>query len=139
MLILAVLVAITPGDLTGFWHSEPDLSEGYESCYFFWDTGEFAYMMSLEEGTLYMGDWIVNGDELVLNIWDATTIGGIPMGIRSFEIALELSASFSKIGCILLDGESFYLLNRDPLEAIISLVPTYGMTGSELEAFSTYD
>ena len=139
MFILAVLVAITPGDLTGFWHAEPDLSEGYGSCYFFWDTGDLAYMMSLEQGTLYMGDWSINDDLLVLNIWNATTIGGIPMGIESFEITLELSGPLTRIGCIFLDGESFYLLNTDPLEAIISLVPTYGMTGSEMEAFSTYD
>jgi hypothetical protein len=96
-------------------------------------------MMSLEQGTLYMGDWSINDDLLVLNIWNATTIGGIPMGIESFEITLDLSGTLLRIGCIFFDGESFYLLNSDPLEAIISLVPTYGMTGSEIEAFSTYD
>lgn len=139
MFILAVLVAITPGNLTGFWHSEPDLSEGYESCYFFWDTGEFAYMKSIAEGTLYMGDWTVTVDELVLNIRDATTLGGIPMNMELHEITLEIINPPGKTACIFLDGESFYLLNTDPLEAIISLVPTYGMTGSEMEAFSTCD
>ncbi|MCK4806285.1 MAG: hypothetical protein KAT09_01490 [Candidatus Aegiribacteria sp.] len=139
MFVLILIVAISPDNLTGFWHSEPGLSEGYESCYFFWDTGEFAYLMSIEEGTLYMGDWFIKSDELVLNIWDAMTIGGIPMGIESYEIILEISDPGGIIPRIVLDGEPFYLLNRDPLEAIISLVPTYGMTSSEIEAFSTYD
>ncbi len=139
MLILAVLVAIAPGDLTGFWHSEPDLSEGYKSCYFFWDTGEYAYMRSIEQGTLYMGSWIITNDELVLHMWDAMTIGGIPMGIRSIETTFELSSLCGISKLIILNGEPFYLLNRDPSVAILSLVPTYGMTDSEIEAFSTYD
>jgi len=139
MLLLAVLAAITPGGLTGFWHSEPNLTEGYKSCYFFWNTGEYAYLRSIEEGTLYMGDWFITGDELVLNIRDAMTLGGISMGIYSYEIILDLSDPGGIIPRIILDGESFYLLNRDPLEAVISLVPTYGMTSSEIEAFFTYD
>ena len=139
MFVLILIVAISSGNLSGFWHSEPNLTEGYKSCYFFWDTGEYAYLRSIEEGTLYMGDWIITNDELVLNMWDAMTIGGIPMGIKSYEITLDLSDPGGIIPRIILDGESFYLLNRDPLEAVISLVPTYGMTSSEIEAFSTYD
>lgn len=70
-------------------------------------------MRSIEEGTLYMGDWFVKSDELVLNMWDAMTIGGIPMGIRSTEITLEFSTLCGISRLIILDGEPFYLLNRD--------------------------
>ncbi len=139
MLILTLIIAVTTGNLTGFWHSEPDLSKGYESCYFFWDTGEFAYLRSIDEGTLYMGDWVITGDELVLNIWDAMTLDGIPMGIYSTETALELIIPAFTSRLMMLNGESFYLLDRNPLNAILSLVPAYGMTGSERETFSTYD
>jgi hypothetical protein len=139
MLILAVLISIAPGDLTGFWHSEPDLSEGYGSCYFFWPTGEYAYLRSLEEGTLYLGDWFITSDELVLNRCDAVTLSGIPMNMRYLEITLALSIPGGKGGRIILDGESFYLINRDPSEAIIALSPTYGMSESEADAFSSYD
>ncbi len=125
MFVLILIAAISPGNLTGFWHSEPDLSEGYKSCYFFWDTGEYAYMLSIEQGTLYMGDWIITNDELVLQMLNAMTIGGIWMGIRSTETTLELSTICDLSRLIILDGEPFYLLNRDPSVAIISLVPTY--------------
>ncbi|MCD4701909.1 MAG: hypothetical protein K8S24_08655 [Candidatus Aegiribacteria sp.] len=139
MFVLVLIVAITSDNLSGFWHSEPDLSEGYKSCYFFWDTGEYAYMRSIEEGTLYMGDWFIANDELVLHMWDAMNIGGSSMGIRSTKTTLELSTICGISRLIILSKRPFYLLNRDPSVAIISLVPTYGMTSSEIEAFSTYD
>lgn len=49
MLIFTVLAAISSLNLTGFWHSEPHMAEGYKSCYFFWDTGEYAFLESIEE------------------------------------------------------------------------------------------
>jgi len=55
-------------DLTGFWHSQPDLSQGYQSCYFFWDNGEYAFLESMKQGTVYTGSWFLNGDELTLSL-----------------------------------------------------------------------
>ncbi len=139
MLLLAVLFAFTPGDLTGFWNSEPDLDDGYGSCYFFWESGEYAYLRSVNEGILYMGDWFLTSDELSLNRRDAIRMDGMPVNMGIREISLTLTVPVGKTGCIFLDGDIFYLLGMDPDEAIISLVPTWGMTASESEAFSTYD
>jgi len=139
MFFFTVLAAISSFNLTGFWHSEPDLSEGYESCYFFWDTGEYAFLESLEDGTVFMGNWFLRGNELVLDMSDAMTVGGIPVNVRLSEITLDFSATGNKNHRIALDGEYFFLLESDPQSAIISLVPTWGMTDSESDAFSTYD
>lgn len=139
MILLAVLVALTPGDLTGFWHSESDLSDGYESCYFFWDTGEYACLESIEQGILYLGDWYLAMDELVLNRTDAIGLDGLPINISTGETILSIEVPRGKSGRIVLDGVCFYLLDRNPDQAIISLVPTYHMTATESEAFSTYD
>ncbi len=123
-------------DLTGFWHSQPDLSQGYQSCYFFWDTGEYAFLESMKQGTVYTGSWVLNGDELILSLSDAVLLDGISVNIRLSETVVSFSTSGSKI---YLDGECFFLLDRDPQSAILSLVPTWGMTGSERDAFNTYD
>ncbi len=139
MLIFSLLAVISSFNLTGFWHSEPDLSEGYESCYFFWDTGEYAFLASIEEGILFTGNWFLKGDELVLDLSDAITVGGRAANTRLAEIVIDFSTSSNKSGQISLDGESFFLLDRDPQSAIISLVPTWGMTSSERNAFSEYD
>lgn len=139
MLLLAVLIAIAPGDLTGFWNSEPDLDDGYGSCYFFWESGEYAYLRSVNEGIVYIGDWHLASDELVLSRRDAILIDGTPVNMGPREISLTLTVPRGKAGCVLLDGDLFYLLGADPDEAVISLVPTWGMTAAESEAFSTYD
>ena len=139
MLIFSILAVISSFNLTGFWHSEPDLSEGYESCYFFWDTGEYAFMESIKEDKVYTGTWFFEGDELVLNLLDAVTLGGLSINIRLAETVHDFSHSEGKSTQISIDGEYFYLIDRDPQSAIISLVPTWDMTGSERSAFSTYD
>ncbi len=139
MLIIVLITAIVPGNLAGFWHSEHDLSEGYRTCCFLWDTGEFAYLESIEDGTIYMGNWYISDNELVLDINSAIGLDGSPVSCEHAETKLALSVPGGKSGRIVLDGKSFYLLNRDPQEAIISLVPTFGMTNSERSTFSTYD
>ena len=137
MLTFTVLIAISSFNLTGFWHSEPDLSEGYKSCYFFWDTGEYAFLESIEEGYVYMGNWFLRGDELVLDLSDAISVGGMPLNVRLAEIALDLHSTRIVSRLISLDGEYFFLLERNPQSAILSLVPTWGMTDSERNAFSS--
>ncbi len=139
MLIFSVLAVISSFNLTGFWHSEPDLSQGYESCYFFWDTGEYAFLESIEHGTVFTGNWFLKGDELVLDLSDAITVGGMAVNIRLAEIVVDFSTTSNKSSQISLDGEYFFLLDRNPQSAIISLVPTWGMTDSERNAFSSYD
>ncbi len=139
MIVFSLLIATSSFNLTGFWHSEPDLSEGYESCYFFWDTGEYAFFESMEQGYVYTGNWLLKGDELVLKLTDAVTVSGYSVNIRLSETVVDLSSSAGISHRIFLDGEYYYLLDRDPQSAIISLVPTWGMTGSERDAFSTYD
>lgn len=139
MLIVTILVALSSFNLTGFWHSEPDLSEGFKRCYFFWDTGEYAFLESIEEGTVYLGNWFLRGDELVLDLSDAITVGGRAVNVRLAEIALDLYITGIVSRLILLDGEYFFLLERNPQSAILSLVPTWGMTDSERDYFSTYD
>lgn len=139
MLILAVLVALTPADLTGFWHSEQDMDGGFGSCYFFWESGEYAHLRSVNEGILYLGDWYMTSDELVLNRWDAMGLDGAPINMGIREITLTLTVPAGKAGRIFLDGDSFYLLDSDPDRAILSLVPTWRMSSDESEAFSTYD
>ena len=137
MLIFTLLVAISSFNLTGFWHSTPDLSEGYKSCYFFWDTGEYAFLESIEEGNVYMGNWSLRGDELVLDLNDAITLGGRAVNVRLAEIELDLYSTVIVSRLISLDGEYFFLLERNPQSAILSLVPTWGMTYSEITALST--
>ncbi|NOQ23111.1 MAG: hypothetical protein GQ565_10760 [Candidatus Aegiribacteria sp.] len=137
MLTFTVLIAISSFNLTGFWHSEPDLSEGYKSCYFFWDTGEYAFLESIEEGYVYMGNWFLRGDELVLDLSDAISVGGMPLNVRLAEIALDLHSTRIVSRLISLDGEYFFLLERNPQSAILSLVPTWGMTDSERNAISS--
>ncbi|MCK5132479.1 MAG: hypothetical protein KAR40_10070 [Candidatus Sabulitectum sp.] len=137
MLAFTVLIAISSFNLTGFWHSEPDLSEGYKSCYFFWDTGEYAFLESIEEGYVYMGNWFLRGDELVLDLSDAISVGGMPLNVRLAEIALDLHSTRFVSRLISLDGEYFFLLERNPQSAILSLVPTWGMTDSERNAISS--
>lgn len=136
MLIFTVLAVISSFNLTGFWHSNPDLSEGYKSCYFFWDTGEYAFLESIEEGTVYMGNWSLRGDELVLDLSDAITVGGRAVNIRLAEILLDLFRTDFASRQISLDGEYFFLVERDPQSAILSLVPTWGMTDSERNDFN---
>lgn len=123
-------------NLTGFWHSEPDLSGGYRSCYFFWDTGEYAFLESMKQSTVYTGSWILKDDELILSLSDAFLLDGTGVNIRLSEMVMDFSPSGRKI---FLDGRCFFLLNRDPQSAILSLVPAWGMTGSERDAFYTYD
>ena len=139
MIILAVLIALAPADLTGFWHSEQDLEDGFGSCYFFWDSGGYAYLRSVNEGILYLGDWRMTSDELVLNRRDAMGLDGSPINMGIREITLTLTVPGGKTGLIFLDGDSFYLLNTDTDRAILDLVPTWGMSSDESEAFSTYD
>lgn len=130
------MVVISWLNLTGFWHSQPDLSQGYQSCYFFWDTGEYAYMESIKQGIVYTGNWVLNGSELTLSLCDAALVDGRSVNIRLSETVVDFSPS----GCkIFIDGECFFLLERDPQSAIVSLVPTWGMTASEREAFSSCD
>ncbi|MCK5841360.1 MAG: hypothetical protein KAH31_04280 [Candidatus Sabulitectum sp.] len=136
MLIFTLLVAISSFNLTGFWHSTPDLSEGYKSCYFFWDTGEYAFLESIEEDYVYMGSWFLRDDELVLDLSDAISVGGMPLNVRLAEIVLDLYSTRIVSRLISLDGEYFFLLERNPQSAILSLVPTWGMTDSERNAFS---
>ena len=139
MLILALIMTITPGDLTGFWHSEPDLSHGYETCYFLWDTGEFAFVRSIEEGTVFLGTWLCTDEALILDGSNAIGFDGRPVKAKAERIALRLIPAGGEDAMINLGGEPFYLLDTDPMQAIISLIPTYGMTDSESDAFSTYD
>jgi len=139
MLFLMIVIGIAPSDLTGFWHSQPDLSEGYESCYFFWDSGEFAHLQSIEEGILYTGDWLIEGDELILVTWDAMRLDGTFLDFSYIETVHDISLYRAKKCRILLDDEFFFLADMNPSEAVISLVPTYGMSNSERDAFSTYD
>jgi hypothetical protein len=140
MLVLAVLIAITPGDLNGFWHSEPDLDGGYESCYFFWeDTGAYAHIESPEDGVVFLGDYYMMDDELILEQYDAVLLDGTPFNVNLREISLRLAVPEGKPGRISLDGEYFYLLGDDPDLEILCLMPTFGMSESESDAFSTYD
>lgn len=132
MLMFTLLVAISSFNLTGFWHSSPDLSEGYESCYFFWDTGEYAYMESREHGSVLIGNWSLENDKLLLDLLDAVSVEGMPLNIRLNEFVLDLHTStLISRPIISLDGEYFFLVERDPQSAIKSLVPTWGMTASE--------
>jgi len=139
MIVLIAVLAIAPCDLAGFWNSEPDLDEGYGSCYFFWENGEYAYLRSLGEGILYTGEWSITGDRMVLNRWEAMRLDGTPVNMGVREISLVLTEPRGKTGRILLDGDAFYRLGTDPDTEIISLMPAYGMSQSEQEAFSAYD
>jgi hypothetical protein len=139
MIILVVLISLTPGDMAGFWHSEQDLDDGYGSCYFFWESGEYAYLSSIDEGTIYMGDWYMTSKQLVLNMWDAILLDGTAVNIRFTEIPLRYIVPEGTEDLILLDGESFFRLDTDPDAAILALMPTWGMSESERDAFSTYD
>ena len=136
-MIFAVLTVLSSFNLTGFWHSTPNLSEGYKSCYFFWDTGEYAYLKSIEHGTVYTGYWSLRDDELILDLSDAITMDGMCVNIRLAEIVLNLFSIDSVNRLISLDGEYFFLLGRNPGSAILSLLPTSGMTDSERNAFSS--
>ena len=137
--LMMVLVAVSPAELPGFWHSEPDLDNGYETCYFFWENGDYACLESIEDGTLYTGRWYLTRDVLTLELLDAMRMDGTAVSVQAEEIPLTLEAPGGKPGRISLDGEMFYLVSGDPDNAIISLVPTYGMSASESDAFSTYD
>lgn len=138
-ILLMVLLSVSPGELPGFWHSEPNLDNGYESCYFFWENGDYAYLESIEDGTLYTGRWYLTRDVLTLEVLDAMLMDGTAVSVQSEEIPLILEAPGGKTGRISLDEEMFYLIGRNPDNEIISLVPKYGMSPSESEAFSTYD
>ena len=139
MLLIAVLIAIAPAEMTGFWHSEPDLSQGYQSCYFFWEHGEYAYLESIQEGVVYMGDWYLEGDDLVLIEYDAMMLDGTPLDVDYSEEAFPVSMERGEKAMITFDGDTFYQLSDDPDGEILSLVPTWGMSYDERDAFSTYD
>jgi|GEM_PF-3164874 len=139
MLILMLIMTIAPGELTGFWHSEPSLSDGYETCYFFWDTGEYAYLESIDDGVVNLGFWRIGEDALLLERNEAIRMNGTPVKTGIERTALRLLPAGGEEECIILGGESFYRLGRDPQQEIMSLVPTWGMSASESEAFSTYD
>ena len=139
MIIMMVIIALTPGDMTGFWHSEQDLDDGYEICYFFWENGEYAYLESIEDGMLYTGIWELSGEQLILDLQNAMLLDGRSVNIRLQETTMTIHVPGGKMGRMLLDGQAFYLLDRDPDMAILSLMPTYGMSESQADAFSTYD
>jgi len=139
MVLLSLILVLSSVDMEGFWHSEPDLSEGYASCYFFWENGECAYMESLEEGMLHMGGWVIDGDQLVLFRDGAITLDGIAMGVAFEEHALDFSLHSGKTPTMVVEGEMYYRLSSVPDAEIYSLVPTWGMTTRERDAFSTYD
>lgn len=40
-----------------------------------------------------MGNWFLRGDELVLDLSDAVTVGGEAVNVRLTEIALDLHAT----------------------------------------------
>lgn len=139
MLILAVMIAITPGELEGFWHSEPDLSDGYGSCYFFWEDGGYAFLRSLNEGIVYTGSWELTSGNLVLRRSGARRLDGTPVDMGMREISMALTEPRGKPGRIFLDGDVFYQLASEPEQEIYSVIPTWGMTSDESSAFSTYD
>jgi len=139
MLAIILCLTITPGELTGFWHSEPSLSHGYQSCYFLWDTGEYAYLESIDKGVVELGSWYLAEDALAFLTDEAIRLNGAPVKIKSMRTALRLVPAGGEENCIILGGESYYRLGEDPLQEFISLVPTWGMSADESEAFSTYD
>ncbi|OPL18190.1 MAG: hypothetical protein AVO35_06705 [Candidatus Aegiribacteria sp. MLS_C] len=139
MLFLAALLAMTPAELEGFWNSEPDVSDGYGSCYFFWETGEYAFLRSINEGIVYTGEWYSTADELVLNRREAVRLDGSPVDMGMREISMVLTETGGKNGRIFLDGDAFYRLGDDPDLEILSLMPAWGMSPGERDAFSTYD
>ncbi len=139
MLLILLLTGLSTVNIVGFWNSQPNLDEGYGSCYFFWDSGEYAHLESLEQGIVQLGDWHLDGDYLVLDRTDAIRLDGSHVNMGEREMTLRLTAPSCKSGRMLLDGESFYRLGEDPDLEIISLVPTFGMSPGERDAFSTYD
>jgi len=139
MLLIAALLAVVPGEITGFWHSEPDLSDGYGSCWFFWDDGRYAHLESLEEGVVYIGDWYVEEGRLVLAAYDAMGLDGNPLSVEYAEYSPDISLAQGKEGRMDMDGEVLYRISDDPEVEIYSLVPTWGMNYDERDVFSTYD
>lgn len=139
MLFLAALLAISPAELEGFWHSEPDLSGGYGSCYFFWEDGGYAFVRSVNEGIVYRGSWRLTSGRLVLSRSGAMRLDGSPVDMGTREISMVLTEPRGKTGRIFLDGDYFYRLAEDPEPEIYAVIPTWGMTSDESNAFSTYD
>lgn len=139
MLLIAALLALSPGELTGFWHSEPDLSDGYGTCWFFWEDGRYVHLESLQEGVVHIGDWYVEDGRLVLAAYDAVGLDGSPLSVEYSEYSPEVSMVSGKEARMYVDGEVLYRISDDPEVEIYSLVPTWGMASDERDAFSTYD
>ena len=139
MLLLAALLTVVPGEITGFWNSEPDLSHGYGSCWFFWEDGRYAHLESLEEGLVYIGDWYMEDGELILATYDAVGLDGDPLSVEYAEYSPNISPLPGEEARMDMDGEVLYRISDDPEVEIYSLVPTWGMNYDERDVFSTYD
>lgn len=140
MMSLLLVLVVAGGNLTGFWHSEPDLSEGYGTCYFFWEDGSYGYLPSIEEGAVYIGEWSATEDGMLLVRTDGILLDGSHyVNVMREEREVSMSLPSCKTDRMLLDGAVYWRLERDPDTAILSLMPTWGMSDSERDAFSTYD
>ncbi len=138
-LLACALIAVMPVEMAGFWHSEPDMDAGLESGYCFWEEGTYAWFGSLDS-PVEIGAWWTSPDGvLLLEPHEAIWLDGTPADYDPTRYAMRFEPPPAPGDPMMIGGESFFLLEEDPEAMMLSLVPSWGMSDSERDTFSTYD
>ena len=111
---------ITDQDLTGFWHSAPDFSDGIKTYYKFYSFGDVDYVNS--SGIKYMGHWRLDNDNILTFVHDYNDKNyNLPAGVYKIVYTADDPATGGPT--IIIDSQKFWYLQQP--RDVINGLPFY--------------
>lgn len=107
-------------NLTGFWHSAPDFSEGFQTRYMFYDDGGVDYISG--DGTHYWGKWSLNeSGVLMLEPYEHEYENKIPK--QNYNIDYIAEDAVTGKPAMLINDQKFWKLYKP--QDVINGLPFY--------------